>query len=395
MAGAHSIGYPSYPAPGQVLNGIATGTCTVHAYVLGDSTYARGDAYLQIPVGANSGTQALVVYTWGGGSGTITSAPAGIDCALTCAGNFATGSTVTLTANVPPGSIFDGWSGPCSGIGDCIVTMDAAKTVSARFDSVATRLSNISTRGFMGFSNDVLIGGFVIGGTENKTVLLRARGASLRPFISSAVVIDPKIQLVRMRDRAIIAVDTQSEFNREEIIALGLGVDLVHNESAMLITLEPGAYTADTTPGQGPGIGIFEVFEIDRADQPLINISTRGQVGTDEGIMIAGFIIEGSGEQTVAVRAIGPSLANYGVPNPLADPTIELVRQSDHATLAINDNWKDAPNAAELAASGFAPSNDLESAILIRLPPGAYTAVMKGARNATGNGIVEVYRVSH
>jgi hypothetical protein len=83
------------------------------------------------------------------------------------------------------------------------------------------------------------------------------------------------------------------------------------------------------------------------------------------------------------------------VPNPLADPTIELVRQSDHATLAINDNWKDAPNAAELAASGFAPSNDLESAILIRLPPGAYTAVMKGARNATGNGIVEVYRVSN
>jgi len=175
---------------------------------------------------------------------------------------------------------------------------------------------------------------------------------------------------------------------------LGLGVDL-RSESAMLITLAPGAYTANTQPVQGPGLGIFEVFEIDRADQPLINISTRGQVGTDESILIAGFIIEGSGEQTVAVRAIGPSLANYGVPNPLSDPTIELVRQSDHATLAINDNWKDAPNAAELAASGFAPSNDLESAILIRLPPGAYTAVMKGARNATGNGIVEVYRVSN
>jgi hypothetical protein len=387
--------HPAYPAPQVVLNGLSPGTCHVLAHAEGDSTYVAADAGLDVPVGANTGTQAVVVYTWGGGSGTVTSSPPAIDCGLACAGNFATGSTVTLSANVPTGSIFDGWSGPCSGIGDCVVSMDAAKTVSARFDTDTTRLSNISTRGLMSYGSDVMIGGFVIGGTQNKTVLIRARGASLSPYLSGPVVLDPTVQLIRMSDQATIATDSNGDFNRDATVAMGLGVEFNHYESAMLVTLEPGAYTALAIVGQGPGLGILEVFEIDRADQPLINISTRGQVGTDESILIAGFIIEGSTEQTVAVRAIGPSLANYGVTNALSDPTIELVRQSDHATLAINDNWKEAANAADLAASGFAPSNDLESAILISLPPGAYTAVMKGARNATGNGVVEVYRVSN
>jgi hypothetical protein len=137
---------------------------------------------------------------------------------------------------------------------------------------------------------------------------------------------------------------------------------------------------------------MVEVFEIDRADSPLINISTRARVGTGDGVLIGGFVILGSTPQTVVVRARGPSLAPFGITNPLANPTLQLVRSSDQTTIATNNDWGSATNAAAVQASGFAPSNELESAILITLEPGAYTAIVAGANGGTGVGIVEVFR---
>jgi len=139
------------------------------------------------------------------------------------------------------------------------------------------------------------------------------------------------------------------------------------------------------------GTALVEVYEVDHADVPLINISTRGEVLTGLDVMIGGFVILGDAPQTVVVTAKGPSLAPYGIANPLANPTLTLVRSSDQSVMATNDDWGTASNAAQLQASGFAPSNSLESAILIQLSPGAYTAIVTGANGGTGTGIVEVY----
>ena len=137
----------------------------------------------------------------------------------------------------------------------------------------------------------------------------------------------------------------------------------------------------------------MEVYEVDHPDLPLVNISTRGKVMTGFGVMIGGFVIQGSGPQTVVVRGIGPSLADFGVEGVPSDPTLQLVWMSDGQTLAFNNDWRTALNAGELQVSGFAPSNPLESAILITLDPGAYSAIMSGQNGATGVGLVEVYKV--
>ena len=106
--------------------------------------------------------------------------------------------------------------------------------------------------------------------------------------------------------------------------------------------------------------------------------------------MIGGFI-SGNGIVRVIVRALGPTLSQFGVPNVLADPILE-VRDGNGFLLASNDNWKDAQQA-EIQASGFAPSNDNESAIIIERPPANTTAIVRGKNNTTGNALVEVYNI--
>ena len=117
------------------------------------------------------------------------------------------------------------------------------------------------------------------------------------------------------------------------------------------------------------------------------------QVLTGNDVMIGGFVIQGSGPQQVAIVATGPSLAAFGITNPLANPTLTLVRSSDQTVVATNDDWQSASNASQLQAAGFAPSNALESAILITLQPGAYTAIVSGAGGGTGVSVVAVYTV--
>ncbi len=123
----------------------------------------------------------------------------------------------------------------------------------------------------------------------------------------------------------------------------------------------------------------------------LGNISTRLQVLTGDSVMIGGFIIGGTQAKTVVVRARGPSLAAFGIANPLANPLLQLF--SGATQVAANDNWREAANQAALAASGFAPDNDFESAILATLAPGAYTAIVTGTGGVTGVGIIEIFEV--
>ena len=139
----------------------------------------------------------------------------------------------------------------------------------------------------------------------------------------------------------------------------------------------------------GAGVAIIEVYEIDQPQNPVINISTRGQVQTGDNVMIGGFIIQGSASQTVLIRAVGPALANSGVAGVLANPKLDLY--SGQTVIASNDNWQTAGNAAAISASGLAPANPLESAILMTLTPGAYTAIVSGADGGSGVGMVEVF----
>ena len=156
------------------------------------------------------------------------------------------------------------------------------------------------------------------------------------------------------------------------------------------MTLSPGAYTAIMAGVGGfTGIGIVEVFEIDHPEIPLTNIATRGPVLTGDNVMIGGFIISGTAPKTVLITARGPSLAALGVPGVLANPTLTLYL--GQTVIAFNDDWGTAPNAAAIQATGIAPANAQESAILITLMPGPYTAIVSGANATTGIGIVEVF----
>jgi hypothetical protein len=165
-------------------------------------------------------------------------------------------------------------------------------------------------------------------------------------------------------------------------------------ESAMARSLAPGAYTVivrgkDTTPG----IGLVELYDISPLpNSTLRNISTRGSVGTGDNVLISGFIIGDVDSATVIVRAIGPSLAAYGVSGVLSDPTLTIY-DSSGSVIASNDNWQDNVNSIHIGRNGLAPPNPSESALVLHLPAGAYTAIVRGANDATGNALVEVYHL--
>jgi hypothetical protein len=149
------------------------------------------------------------------------------------------------------------------------------------------------------------------------------------------------------------------------------------------------------TPSLAPTTAVRANFAFVSPIVRLANISTRMSVGAGDDVAIAGFVIGGPVPKTLIVLAKGPSLAAYGISNPLANPTLQLIRGSDNALVASNDDWGTAANAAQVRASGFAPSSPLESAVLMTLAPGSYTAIVAGAGGGSGVGIVEVYELDH
>jgi hypothetical protein len=160
------------------------------------------------------------------------------------------------------------------------------------------------------------------------------------------------------------------------------------------MSLNPGNYTAIVRGvNSGTGIALVEGYDLDSAaGSKFGNISTRAFTQTGNNVMIGGLIITGSGQKEVIMRAIGPSLAQHGITNPLLDPTLEL-HDGNGAVIAFNDNWRDTQEA-EIEATGLAPSDDRESAILRALTPGNYTAIVRGKNNTIGVALVEVYALN-
>jgi hypothetical protein len=253
------------------------------------------------------------------------------------------------------------------------------------------RLFGISTRMQTLTGNNVLIGGFIIGGSVPKTVVVRAKGPSLTALGVTGALQNPTMTIVPGSGPVLTNDDWQTDANAAALSASGFAPTDPH-ESAILTTLAPGGYTAIVSGvGNTTGVALVEVYEIDHPEIPLVGISTRGQVLTGNNVMIGGFIIQGTGPQQVVVRAKGPSLTAQGVTGALANPTLTIVPGT--GPTMTNDDWQTDPNAAALLASGFAPTDPHESAILVTLQPGAYTAIVSGVGGTTGVGLVEVYIV--
>ena len=253
------------------------------------------------------------------------------------------------------------------------------------------QLGNISTRLSVGTDENVAIGGFIVTGSEPKEVIVRAIGPTLALAGSLA---DPFLELHDASGSIIASNDNwQESANKQAIIDSGLA-PANDNESAILMTLDPGTYTAIGRGVNGTtGIALVEVYDLDRTvDSKLANISTRGLVQTEDNVMIGGIIVLGDSETDVLVRAIGPELTAGGVEGALADPVLELHDQ-DGVLITMNDDWK-ATQQAEIEATGLAPSDDHESAILATLTPASYTAIVRGKNDTTGVALVEVYNIS-
>jgi cell division septation protein DedD len=261
-------------------------------------------------------------------------------------------------------------------------------TATPKPSATPTTLGNISTRVRVETGNNVLIGGFIITGTQPKKVLIRAIGPSLS---IAGHLDDPKLELYSGKT-LLETNDNWGDSPEKQAIIATTTPPSNNLESAIVRTLPANnsAYTAVVRGvNNGTGVGLVEVYDLDRAaNSKLANISTRGLVQTGQNVMIGGFIVL-NGNQEVIVRAIGPSL---GIVGALADPTLEL---HDHngTLLQSNNDWR-SNQQAEIIATTVPPKDNRESAVVRTLAPGNYTAIVRGVNNTTGVALVEVFALN-
>jgi hypothetical protein len=166
----------------------------------------------------------------------------------------------------------------------------------------------------------------------------------------------------------------------------------------LLTSLPPGAYTAEVSGLNGTtGIALAEVYEVTAGSPELINISTRALVASGSSVEIAGIVISGTQSAKLLIRAVGPALTQFGVTGVLAQPVLNVVNSSG-VTVASNTGWSTNSNAAAIASETAAvgafalPTGSADCAVLVTLPPGAYTAVVSGVGGSAGVALVEAYQ---
>ena len=254
------------------------------------------------------------------------------------------------------------------------------------------QLANISTRGQVLTGDDVLDAGFIVTGSGSKQLLIRGLGPSLTGAAVSGALADPILELHDSSGAVLATNDNWKQTQQSEIEATGLAPSF-DVESAIIVTLNAGSYTVIERGVNGDtGIGLVEIYDRAAGFGPeLGNISTRDFVGAGNDVMIAGFIVSGrsGGMSEVLVRGLGPSLGKDGVSDPLADPVIEL-HDGNGNIVASNDDWM-TTQGAQISATGLAPDDPAEAAILINLAPANYTAIESGKNGGVGVGLIEVY----
>jgi hypothetical protein len=266
------------------------------------------------------------------------------------------------------------------------------------YDAVVIRvtarasMANIATRVDVQSGESVSVGGFIIAGSAAKQVIVRALGPSLAGAGVQGSLTDPTLELRDSSGNLVRANDNWKETQEQAIrdTTLAPPNDL---ESAIVASLQPGAYTAIVSGNNnGTGVGLVEVYDLQRSPvSKLANISTRGSIGTGDNVMIGGLILMGPDPARILFRAIGPSLVNAGIQQALADPQLDLF-DAQGTKIASNNNWKESQQAA-IQATGAAPADDAESAIVADLNPGNYTAVVSGVNGGTGVAVVEAYHL--
>ena len=253
-------------------------------------------------------------------------------------------------------------------------------------------LRNVSTRLGVSTGENVLIAGFKVS-DFNQQILVRALGPTLTQFNITGVLADPTIALYNSSGGLIATNDNWKDTNQAAIAATGKAPPN-DKEPAILSSLAPGNYTAIVSgKNNTTGVGLVEAYGIVPTGFSIFisNISSRGLVGTGNNVMIGGFIGDGGPSLQIIVRALGPTLAQLGVNNALANPTLEL-RDSNGNLLASNDDWQQDPNHAIIQSTGLAPPNANESAIYTVINFGAtMTGIVRGKNNTTGVALFEVY----
>ena len=267
---------------------------------------------------------------------------------------------------------------------------------STKFPAVGPRVQNLSTRGMVSTGDNVLINGFIVTGNDPKTVVVRALGPSLSSFGLSGVLADPVLTVYNSSGTVIATNDDwQADIGATFIDQNGLAPSDPSEAAALVANLAPGAYTIVVTGKNiSQGVSLAEVYEIygPGLDSVLTNVSGRSFVGTGDNVLISGFIVGDLDSATVVVRALGPSLGSFGVSEPLSDPVLSIY-DSKGSVIASNDNWQEATHADLVQQNGLAPPNALDSAMVLHLPAGNYTAIVSGASGGTGNALVEVYHL--
>ena len=329
---------------------------------------------------------------------------------------LASGSTVKLDfprqhPDVIASLVVDGvpqpqgiYGGPMSGAPHILPELEGSGMVHVR----SSKLTNISTRASVQTGDNVMIGGFIVQGYDK--VMIRAIGPELTQYGVPNPLANPTLELHDATGALIASNDNWMTTIIGGIIS-GDQVQAIRDsghaptdprESAIIANLPSGNYTAIVRGvSNTTGVALAEVYDLHDAGyntSVLSNISTRSFVQGGDDVMIGGFILGGSGRKRVIARAVGPGLTQYGVPNPLTDPTLEL-HDSTGALVASNDNWQHTiiggiitrDQVAAIRASGHAPGDPRESAIIADLLPGNYTAIVRGVSNTTGVGLVEVY----
>lgn len=260
--------------------------------------------------------------------------------------------------------------------------------------STGDTVVNLATRGTVQTGDNVLIGGFIITGDGPKKVLLRGIGPSLASSGVNGALADPTLTLFDGNNVQLGFSDNwATDPNRQAISDTGIP-PTNDKESAILQTLAPGSYTAKLAGANNTaGVALMEIYDLDSFASPrLANIATRGRVQAGNGVLIGGYIVGGHLAQTLVIRAIGPSLSGFGVANALTDPLL-TVFDAQGAPITSNDNWE-TTQKQELIDASLAPTNSKEAAVLVDLQPGNYTAIVSGANNGTGIGLVEIYNVT-
>ena len=263
---------------------------------------------------------------------------------------------------------------------------------------------NLSTRASVSPGDGVLIPGFVISGTGNKTLLIRGVGPTLTDFGVSDPLAAPQLTLYSGNNAIATNRGWTTSADAAAITATGqsVGAFALSNEradSALLASVTPGSYTIHLASADGSsGSGLIEIYDAGGdASAQLINLSARAEVSPGGEALIPGFVVDGTEARTYLIRAVGPALAGFGVTNPLADPQLTVYR--DGVLISMNDNWSDSGTAAQTEALSTAlgafalPANSADAAVTLALTPGSYTVHVTGNGGTGGSTLVEIYAV--